>query len=601
MFVAFKWIMLRVLYILLILAALGGNCFGAGEIDVPDGPIASALLLVEDRRASEAVNMLESLSPEFSELGPYYYVYGRAMALAGDPVKAAHFYRLSSMYSVQPEMQEEMLLLAAETEFNAGYRFEAKNRCRIFLNRFPGSALTDRVHILMGRILASIGRRHDAIIVFEMVGDSPEALFGKANTLQSMGMTIEASRVYSEAMTAAPDFPDRDDDTRLWLGENYRISGLTPRAKNLLSKVANPENLEYATFGLAEIAVEESKIDNAIWKFESLVLSKDRKLGRMAMLRIADLDASMGRVSNAAKRLEEIIIKYPFTPEYDQAALLFARIQAASDDEEAALSLLSRLVARPSTVRAEALEEIERVILSARAKGPQRIASLWSAGGRWIMDPSRESTLLMIADELADTEFHEEIVQWLSRYGSPAVRSRQLAKMADRYAEANNVYELQDSLRKLQAVGVSGDAVTRAQAQLKFAEKDYEGAQQALLSLGGMEKGDLNMLGELLPRAINSQKAIAALEAAAGRPDMPSSALARLADAHFDANRKEKAVKYYRMAADKNLQDEWSSYRLVALLGRDEGEEYRKRIVKDQALARMADAILKERSLDDEE
>ena len=600
MVVAFKRVMLRVLYSLLILVAFATNCFGAQEkITVPDGPIASALLLVNEKRTPEAISILESLSPELSELGPYYYVYGRAIA-AGDPVKSAYFLRLSSVYSIEPEMQEATLLMAAETEFRAGYSFEAKNSCRIFLRRFPDSVLKDRIHILLGRILANISLRHDAIIQFEKAGNTPEALFGKANTLQSMGMTIEASRAYSEAMAKDPDFPDRDDDTLLWMGENFRISGLTPRAKNFLSKVAEPENLEYATFALAEIAAEELKIDNAIWKFESLVSSKNRKLGRMAMLRAADLDASMGRVSDAAKRLEEIVVKYPFTAEYDQAALRLARIQAASDDEEAALSLLARLVARPSTVRAEALEEIERVILSARMKGPQHIAALWGAGGRWIMEPSRESTLLMVADELVDTDFYEEIVQWLSRYGSPPVRSRFLAKLAYRYAAANDVDELRAGLQKLQAVDVPGDAVTRAEAQLKFAEKDFAGAQQTLLSLGSMEKGDLNMLGELLPHLTDSAKAIAALEAAAGRPDIPSNALVRLADAHYDASRKEKAIKYYLLAAEKNPADEWSSYRLFVLLDNDKGEEYRKRIVKDQALARMADAIWKERNLDGE-
>jgi len=271
--------MLRVLSCLLILAAFAGTCFGElPEIHVSNGPIASALVLIEEKRVYAAIDELEAYTPEFYELGYYHYALARAQDIAGEPAKAAFHYRLASIYATQEELEEMALLLAAEAEFSAGYRFEAKNSCVIFLKKFPNSNLGGRVRILLGRSLASTGRHREAIRQFEMVGNTPEALFGKANTLQRMGMTAEATRAYSLAKAKDVEFPDRDDDTRLWMGENYRLSGMPSRAKNLLSKVKAPENLEYAAFGLAEIAARGSKSDSVILRFEKLASSKNRKL-----------------------------------------------------------------------------------------------------------------------------------------------------------------------------------------------------------------------------------------------------------------------------------------------------------------------------------
>jgi len=597
MVVAAKWAMLRLLSCLLILAALAGPCFGElPEIHVSDGPIASALALIEEKRVYAAIDELESYTPEFYELGYYHYALARAMDIADNPAKAAFHYRLASMYATQEELEEMALLLSAEAEFSAGYRFEAKNSCVIFLKKFPNSGLEGRVRILLGRSLASIGRHREAIRHFEMAGNTPEALFGKANTLQRMGMTAEATRAYYLAKVNDAEFPDRDDDTRLWLGENYRLSGMPSRAKSLLSRVKAPENLEYAAFGLAEIAARGSKSDSVILRFEKLASSKNRKLGRMATLRAAELEAANGKLAEAARRLEELIAKYPYTAEYDQAMLLLAQVRVTKGDSEAAMPLLLRLVARPSAMRAKALDEMERTLLAARAKGSGYLASIWNACGHWLMDPSREATLIAVADELRGTASYEGLSQWLSRYGSNLVRARYLERQAAQYAVAGDINGIRNSLQGLKNLGVSEDSMLRTEGYLKFAEKDYAGAEKALLSLKQIEGKDIEMLGELLPLLTNPQKTIDALEEAASKTGVSARVLMRLGDTHYEAGQMNKAVTYYRMAVDEDPEDEWSCYRLFVLLGQEEGEAYKKRIVKDRDLARLADALWKERN-----
>jgi tetratricopeptide (TPR) repeat protein len=476
--------MSRFLPYLLALALLPGVCGAAPPaVTIHDGPIASALALVDGNRAPEAMKALSSIRPPFSELGAYHYVLGRAFEASGQTLEAAGHYRRASVYSGDPSLQEKALFMAAEAEFRMGYRFEAKTDCLIFLKRFPQSAQEAKVRTLLGRSLSGIGRHQEAVRQFNLAGPSAEALFGKANALQRMGMTIEAARAYSAAMAVDPGFPEFSEETRCFLGENLRMSGLVPRAKELLLKVTGPEYKDYAVFGLGEIAVEESNPEEAIRLFSSLASSKDRKLSRVAMLRASDAEAAAGRSREAAARLDAIVERYPFTAEYDQAVLRLARMRSAAGDPAAALALLSKLVLRPSTVRGTALDEIERTLLAARPKGPAHLASLWNAGGRWRLDSSREPPLALSAADLRGTgKPHRDLVQWLSRYGSAPVRRKYLALRATESAQAGDTAGLRESLKALKSLNAAGDDVTRAEAYLRFSEKDYRGAAKALLA-----------------------------------------------------------------------------------------------------------------------
>jgi tetratricopeptide (TPR) repeat protein len=317
------------------------------------------------------------------------------------------------------------------------------------------------------------------------------------------------------------------------------------------------------------------------------------------MLRMSDVEAATGKSREAVARLDEIIAGYPFTPEYDQAVLRLARTRAGAGNQPAALSLLSKLVLRPSTVRRDALDEIEKILLSGRGKGAAHLAVLWNAGGRWLLDASREPSLVAVAEEIRGTGTpYLEVVQWLSRYGSTPVRRKYLAALARQYAESGDAAGLRECLASLKALSTGGDDVARAEAYLKFAEKDYRGAAGMLLSMGKLDSGDVSLLGDVLPHAADSRKATAAVEAEVARSGASAHVLGRLADTLYDAGRKAEAVKFYRMAAAKDPENEWSCYRLAVLLGKDGGEEYKKRIRKDPVLVRMANAAWKEQALD---
>jgi tetratricopeptide (TPR) repeat protein len=596
--------MSRIPLYLLVLTLLGGICVAAPLIvPVGNGPIGVANGLVDGKKLPEAVKALSDLLPGFPELGPYHFVYGRALAASGDLHEAARHYRLASVYGLDPALKETALFMAADAEFRAGFLFESKTICTIFLSKYPDSGRAGTVRVLLGRSLAGIGRGREAVRQFDLAGGSAEALYGKANTLQKTGMSIEAAKAYAAAAAADPGgrYLASSEESRCWKGENLRASGLNSRARELLRNVTAPECRDHAMYGLAEIEAAESNPQEALRLFASLVSSRDRGLARRSMLRASDIEASEGKIPEAAARLESIVDRYPFTAEYDQAVLRLARMRSGAGEQVEAMSMLSRLVLRPSTVRGEALDEMERVLLAARAKGPGVLADLWNAGGRWLMDPSREAALVQVAEALHGAERpYQEIVQWLSRFGSPPVRARHLAVLASRYAAAGDAVGLRLCLQGFRELDVKGDAAARAEAYLKLAEKDFRGAEKALLSLGRLEPGDFAMMEELLPHVDDPRKVAAAVEAEASRPGGNVSArlLSRLADRSFDAGRRDEAARYYRMAAEKDPGHEWSCYRLVVLLGKNGGGEYRKRIRKDPVLARMANAAWKEQELD---
>jgi len=585
---------------ILLLLMLPAVCFAdaAGGL-VPAGSLSHALSLVETNRIPDAMKSLAAFRPDMETLGPYHYIYGRAFISARNPHEAASRYRRASIYASNPDLKELSLFLAAETELGMGYYYEARIHCLIFLKKFPNSPRIRRVRTVLARSLYGTGRLSEALRQFDLAGNAPEVLYGRADTLQKMGMTREASQAYAAAAAVDGRYPDSSEETRYWLGENLRLSGDAGHAKELLLTIKGEGLRDRAAISLGEMAAAESDPEEAIRRFTSALGSKDKKVRRLAILRLADAEATRGNNGEAARRLAEIVRMYPFTREYDDAVLRLARLKAKAGDEIGALSLLTKLVLRASPLRKNALDGIEAILLSARGKGGERFVSLWNAGGRWLMEASREASLVTIAGELKGTgDPYLELVRWLSRYGSGAVRVENLVALSRQYVETGDVNGVRNCLKSIKGIGGSGDEVLRVEAALKFSQKDYRGAADTLLMLRDVEGKDAFLLGETLPYAGNSRKAAAALETAVSRSDAGTRELSRLADALFDAGRKDDAARYYRGAVGKDPANEWACYRLALLLGKDGGEEFLKKIKTDPTLARMARAARREMTLD---
>lgn len=591
--------MARISAFLLLLILPGVSFAGTVAGFVPAGPLSNALALVEANRIPDAMKTLAAIRPDMPTLGPYHYVYGRAFASARNPHEAASSYRRASIYASDAGLKEQSLFLAAETELGMGYNYEAKTSCLVFLKRFPDSARVRRVRYMLAMSLFGTGRLPEALRQFEQAGNAPEVLYGKADTFQKMGKTREASQAYATAAAVDGRYPDYSEETRYWLGENLRLSGDAVHARELLLTIKGEGLRDLAAIGLGEMDAAESHPDEAVRRFLEALGSKDKKVRRLALLRLADVEGARGNTAGAAARLGEIVLTYPFTREYDDALLRLARLKAKGGDEIGALSLLTKLVLRSSPLRKDALDTIESILLSARGTGGARFAALWNAGGRWLMEASRQASLVTIAGELEGTGApYFELVRWLSRYGSGAVRIGSLVALSRHCVETGDVAGVRNCLKSLKEMGGSGDEILRVEAALKFAQSDYRGAAETLLSLRNVEGKDAFLLGETLPYVRDPRKATAALERAVSRSDAGPRELSRLADALFDAGRKNDAARYYRGVIVKDPANEWACYRLGLLLGKNGGDEFLKKIRTDSTLARMARAAMREMTLD---
>ena len=184
--------MARILAFLLLLMLPAVSFAGAADGLVPAGSLSKALALVEANRISDAMKTLATFRPDMATLGPYHYIYGRAFASARNPHEAASRYRRASIYASNAGLKELSLSLAAETELGMGYYHEAKADCLIFLKIFPNSARVRRVRVVLARSLSGTGRLSEALRQYDLAGNTPEGLYGKADTFQKMGMTREA-------------------------------------------------------------------------------------------------------------------------------------------------------------------------------------------------------------------------------------------------------------------------------------------------------------------------------------------------------------------------------------------------------------------------
>jgi tetratricopeptide (TPR) repeat protein len=584
----------------ILLLALAAPAFaGTGSEIVPAGPLSHALALVEANRLPDAMKVLAPIRPDMALLGPYHYVYGRIFSAARDPRDAAaHFWR-AGIYATNPALKERSRFLAAEADFRIGNFFESATACRLFLKKYPDSPRVAQARVLLAESLQEVGRSKEAVRQFELAGKTGEALYGKANALQEMGKTREATQAYAAAAAVDPHYIDSSEATRYWRGENLRLSGDIASAGDLLSTVRGDRLRDRAAVALGEIAAAESRLDEAAKRFTSVRSSKDGFVRRAALLGLAGVDAAGGNGAKAAERLEEIVRRYPFTRESDEALLRLARLRTSAGNYPAAVSCLIPLVVRASPRRKEALDAMEAVLLAARGKGPARFAALWNNGGRWLLDASRETSLEAFREELRGSGApYLELVRWLARYGTSDARKRNLLELAGLLAEAGDANGVRECLTRILALREFGDDLLRVKAALKYAEKDYRGAGETLLSLQKIEGRDASMLSETIPYLPDRRKAAAVLEIAASRSHAEPRELSRVADAMYEAGCDDLAVKYYRETLAKDPANEWACYRMAVLLGKKGGEEYLERIKTDPTLVRMARAARKEMSLD---
>lgn len=573
----------------------------------PPAAFESARQLLGAKKPGEAITVLSSYIPSPSELSSYHYLYAKALEGSQKTYDAIPHYTLAYLYADERGERERLLLEWAETYQKMKYHQEAALCYRSFLREFPNSPLRNKVYLHLADTLLRIGLYYDALSIYEKAGDSIEALFGKANTLQEMGKTKEANDLYMSLVTRDKGYLGSSQDTIYRIGENLRLLGRYQDAKVYYSLVGDPA-LKYRTkLALGLTALEESQYDEAIKLFDEALQSPERVLRRQALLSLSVAYQRKDRPDESVSMLREIRNRYPYGKEYDTAMVMLSGLWRKKGNFDEAITVLKELVYRKIPVR-EAFDELERIMIDVMGKDHGRFLILWNSAGHFLMEPSRVSSLLKIAEGLRGTGIpYLEVCSWMSKYGSGYAKVYGRMELAGFYAGLGDVERSAALLREVKGPDESDESL-RIYAQINLLKGALREAAESLLAIKSKRMEDLISLAPLLKQTRNPDEAIGSYRKALGKLQNPSGAYLRFADALYDQGRKEQALEFYRLFASSGNREKgvpaddvtWALYMISVISGSGESMKTGANLKQGKTLlGRFGEARLKDENLTD--
>lgn len=572
---------------LLAFLVMAGALAGAGEIKDP--ALRKAWEAIKEKRLFEAREVLSGYEPAPKTQGQYHYLWAKAES---SQLRAIEHLRWAYLYCPGGEMKELALLERAEAYEDLGYYGEARSGYLVFFEAYPASVHAARASLGVARCLAEMGRYEEALKYFEKAGDSAEASFGRANALQSLGWSGRAREAYDEALSRFKGYMEGSEETLYLYGENLRTADRYEEAKKYLKEVKGAKYRSRARIALGRIALKEGAPEEAVKQFTAASRSSSRTVARTALLGLAEAQIRTGKRDQARRSLEQIRLDYPYGGEYDRALLMLSGIYGEEGRYGDAVALLKELIFRATPVK-EALDRFEAMML--KVKDRDEFVKLWKSAGSWLLDASREDALMEIARGLrAEGEPFIEISRWLSEHGSRKARLSGTSALADFYAEMGDEGLAGQYLATLKKLGGDADEVLRAEAAIAYAGGDRRAAAEKLMSIEDFNKDDFGLLAHCLRWAPEADKAIALFEGSLGE-DSGADAYVTLADALYGRGRTAEALRYYRLALQKEPENEWALYRAAGLSGEAAAEGLLGRLRRGgSAFSRFADGRLKE-------
>lgn len=594
-------IFISIVLILIFIPAYSWPVEDSAKTDV----IGKALELTRSQRPGEAVKILSEYQPAATELVSYHHAYAKALRAFKKEVESIDHLRLAYLYSPPGEAKELLLLERADTYLNFRFYAEAALWYRIFIRNFPGFRNISRAHQGLGDALYKLGFFDEALLHYEKAGDSAQALFGKANSLQAKGKTGSAHDLYMDLVRTHRAFINASDEALYNVGENFRLMDKTAEAKVYFNAIKMPELKSRANFSLGLIEIDEMAYASAVKDFNLAAQAVDKKLKRKALLQLADAYLKLGKNEEAKLKLLEIKNKYPYGKDYDAALLLLAKLYKNEGKLDAALPIFKELVFRRSP-EVNAINEFEAMVLEAKDKNTKEFLELWKLVGHWLLYPARSEALLRIAKGLRQegTPFLK-LSKWLLKYGTESAKNQTRMELADFYADLGDAATASKHLKEIKLAG-KNDEILRINAKIYRLNAENKKASETILSIRDTRQEDIEVLSDMPEGIKNIQRAAAFYEKQQGKPDGRAGAYIKLADNFYRIGRKSDALKYYKIAVPVPKGEgtvitddmEWALYRVAALSEGKEALESLKSIKdRNDRLGRLAGARLKEADL----
>lgn len=565
--------------------------------------IGKAMELTRSQRPGEAVKILSEYQPAVSELVPYHHAYAKALKAFKKEVESIDHLRLAYLYSPPGEAKGLLLLERADTYLQVKFYAEAALWYRIFIRNFPGFHNLSKAHQGLGDALYNLGFFDEALLHYEKAGDSPQALLGKANSLQAKGKTGSAHDIYISLGRTHRDVITSSSDEVLYnIGENFYLMGKVAEAKVYLNTIKTPEFKSRANFSLGLIAMDDAAYASAVKYFDLAAQAVDKKLKRKALLQLAGAYLKLGKNEEAKNRLLDIKNKYPYGKDYDEALLLLAKLYKNEGKLDAALPIFKELVFRRSP-EVNAINEFEAMVLEAKDKNTEEFLKLWKLVGHWLLYPARSEALLKIAKGLRQEGApFLKLSKWLLKYGTESAKNQTRLELADFYADLGDAATASKHLKEIK-IAEKNDDILRINAKIYRLNAENKKASETILSIKDAKQEDIEALSEMPEGIKNIQKAAAFYEKQQGKPEGTSGAYIKLADNFYKIGKKSDALKYYKIAVPVPKVEgivitddmEWALYRVSTLSEGKEALEALKSIKdRNDRLGRLADARLKE-------
>lgn len=573
-----------------------------------------AILKKENNLHKVMAELSANKPSDVESLAVYHFIYGEALSAMKRHLEAIEQLRLAYIYASDEKLKEISLVRRAEEYVTLGFIYEAESNYFVFIKDYPSSKYLEKAHLGMANCLSETGYYDEAVEHYEKAGQSPEVMFHLANALQKLENIDEARKVYTEALVIDKTYPQRSPETLYLMGENLRMSGKLTEAKEFLSSVNNSPYKDNASISLGLIAMEESDNEEAIKHFRSATSSKNMKVKIKALFDLSLAFLKSGRLKESAATLEEVRRNYPDSSMYDEALLVLSKLYKHEGRIKESVSLLKELVYGNYPPK-DVFSEIEALLLEvsgrtgAGADGGLDFTTLWKEFGQWMLDATRGEFLLKMATNLKpEGQPFLQLSSWLVENTSGNVRLTAAFNLADYYAgleeiqlAAKYLAVVKETSKELKA-RQSSDAVLRIEARINQISKNTEAALKNVMSLKEFETGDYKLLGKIISDlkqsgSGNIKQALAYYEKMINKVEGENEDYVRLADFLYNTD-EERALKYYRIAYEKNPKDEWTIYRIGLIVDMPETGKMLSQLEKgDNLLSRIARTKLMEINL----
>ncbi|VAX32945.1 hypothetical protein MNBD_NITROSPIRAE02-1666 [hydrothermal vent metagenome] len=527
-------------------------------------PLQKVLEAIDEGRNYEAMRLLSQYKPSEKELPRYFYLKGRALEGAKRHRKAIGYLNRAYITAKDTTLREDALFERGVAYLLSGFHYEAASNFRLFINLYPGSTLIQKAYLNYAQASLKTGNYVEALAYFRKVSDTPEAIFGKAEVFQRLGLFSAAHELYNTGLISYKNYIEKHPDVLYHYAENLRIIGKPEQAKSLFYLLMDTYLRERAYLGLGLIEYARNDMESAGMYLKKASASPDRVIRRQALLNLGKTLISIDRKDRAIEYLKVLQRDYSYTPESEKALLLLAGLMRERKDYLQAEKYLREILFGRKPMRA-ALNELDILVNESIKNDTGAFKSIWNKSGQWLYTPSRENTLLNVAEALRNSggDFIR-VYTYLTENGSKTIRAKSLSQLAIFFSRLSDIKRVESLVTSLEKLNPGGDEKLRARAWLYYLKGKKKRAYSTITGISLPVNEDIDLLWRVKEGAPSVMTFIKNYKSMARTTGMPLR-YTEMGKLLTDKGMRQKAIKYFSLALKVNPDNAQAMFMLARL------------------------------------